>query len=695
MAETFSNTNMESLLTMLTERVKDIRSQEDLHKSGDRLNLLITDLEDVTSELKSCKSDWKTATQQVEDGAKQIAEKNEELDEREMKMKKEEEQLARRTLELEANERLVEERRVELEKKEKLLQQQSTDLKQQSADLQQTERIIKDEQASLQDQAASIESTKSEVLQAQINLEARTNAAENAEKANNRRSNGLRQREATLKLILGSAVALNENVNNNLTAMRNEVDEDKKVRAAILEKHRRMKQLRANLVQMMESCTTKFNIIQASRQQLVNFENDEREILAGLNEDINSLSTALTKQAEDAKGISKEIEVAEKDLEMLVTSTERQLGRISTNIGNVTKVSTELDQVSSKIGNVTEVSTELDEVSVKIQQFQPTMIDTLRELTEALSKAQAAASKAEADAAKARADAAKAEDDAAKARADSRRTLVDHSVSRFEESLAKRGLGPTSPEKPISKRRRHARQSSVGSAEMLTNLGRPEPLPENILSTIRSPRGQGRVTMVVNRRREDDSSSPIRRPVAATRTPSGGHGLLRSSIGSQNALHSQPSSLIDPATATGERSSQSAMIPSSQSGVSATDLPILSEASDEVKHVWRQIDFPMDWDMEASKSLLVGFNKHLAKRVPPKLRPAGLMDGSCIRPNCLLRRLQKVNSAIDNGDGDRCSDCKKHGTLCVRTSFVDEGLADVEYDRLSQEKRWKLTIRGE
>ena len=695
MAESFSNTNMESLLTMLTEQVKDLHAahHEDVHESGDRLNVLITDLEDVTSELKSCKSDWETATQQVEDGAKQIAEKNEELDEREMKMKKEEEQLARRTLELEANERLIEERRVELEKKEKLLQQQSTDLKQQSADLQQTERIIKDEQASLQDQAASIESTKSEVLQAQINLEARTNAAENAEKANNRRSNGLRQREATLKLILSSAVALNENVNNNLTAMRNEVDEDKKVRAAILEKHRRMKQLRANLVQMMESCTTKFNIIQASRQQLVNFENDEREILAGLNEDINSLSTALTKQAEDARGISKEIEVAEKDLEMLVTSTERQLGRISTNIGNVTKVSTELDQVSSKIGNVTEVSAELDEVSVKIQQFQPTTIDTLRELTEALSKAQAAASKAEADAAKARADAAKAEDDAAKARADSRRTLVDHSVSRFEESLAKRGLGPTSPEKPISKRRRHARQSSVGSAEMLTNLGRPEPLPENILSTIRSPRGQGRVTMVINRRREDDSSSPIRRPVAATRTPSGGHGLLRSSIGSQNALHSQPSSSIDPATATGERSSQSAMIPSSQSGASATDIP--AEASEEIKQVWAHIDFPENWDTEASKMLFAGFNKHLAKRVPPKLRPAGLMDGSCIRPNCLLRRLQKVNSAIDNGDGDRCSDCKKYGTLCVRASFVDEGLADVEYDRLSQEKRWKLTIRGE
>ena len=679
MAETFSNANMESLLTRLIEHVKDLPNYADSPKSGARLDMLITDLEDVTSELKSCKSDWKTATQQAEERAKQLAENHQQLEEREKTMKKEEEQLKRRTLELLEKEKMFEESRAELEKKEELLQQQSVDLEQ-------AERNSKDEQARLQAEAAIIESDKSEVLQAEISLKARTDAAEQAEKANTRRSNGFRQREAHLKLTFESTAALNETVKNNLAAVREELEENKKVLAAILEKHGRMKKLRTNLVNISASCATRYNQIQASRQDLVNSVDGDHETLAGLKDQMTSLSTALTKQAEDVRGVSEEIAVAEKDLERLVTSTERQLGGVSTNIGNVTEASAGLEGISSKIGNFTQVSTGLDEVSEKFQQFQPTMIDTLRELTEALSKAQA-------DATKAQADAAKAQADAAKAQADSRRTLVNYSVSRFEESMAKRGLGPTSPEKPISKRRRHARQSSVGSAEMLTNVERLERLPENILDTVRSPRGQGRVARFQSPRGENDSSSPARRPIVTARTPSGAHGLLRSSSGLQSTLHSQPSSSMNPATATGEHSSQGAMISSSQSGVSATVTPALSEASDEVKRVWRQIDFPANWDTEASNLLLQGLNKNIGKKVQAKYRPAGLLDGSSARPNCVLRRLQKVKSPADNGDENRCSECQKTETPCVRASFVSEDLADVEYDPHGQRKRWKLTIR--
>ena len=92
--------------------------------------------------------------------------------------------------------------------------------------------------------------------------------------------------------------------------------------------------------------------------------------------------------------------------------------------------------------------------------------------------------------------------------------------------------------------------------------------------------------------------------------------------------------------------------------------------------------------------LLAGLNKHLRRRIPEKLRPAGLLDNASTQPICLLRRLQKVKSMVEN-DGERCSDCKQHERLCVRASFVDESLADVEYDRHSQGKRWKLTIRGD
>lgn len=711
MAETLSNANMESLLTILIESVKDIRAWEDVSVPGDRLNMLITDLEDVTSDLKSCQSDWKTATQQAEDGAKKVAEKSQQLEEREKQMKIEQQQLERRRVELETNEKMFEERRAELEKQEKLLQQQS-------ANLEQTDRNCKHEQARLQTEATVIESAKSEVQQAQIKLEARTDAAEQVERANNQRSNELREREATIKFIHNSALAWNENVNKNLAALKEdraalkedraalkedlaalkeeravlkeELDEDKQVKAAILEKHRRMKKSRDNLLSISQSCTTQYRSMQTSLQDLVNFEDGERQTLAGLRVDMTSLSTALNEQAQEAKGIAKEIDVAEKNLRSLVTSTERQLlglstniGKLSTNIGNVTEASAELnevsskignvteissglDEVSSKIGNVTEVSTGLDEVSAKIQQLKPTVTATIGELTGSLLKV----------------------------RADNRRIQeVDYSASRFSENLAKRILGPASPEKPISKRRRHARQRSVGSAEMLTSVERPEPLPADILDTVPSPRGQGRLAVVDNQQRGNDASSPVRRPFAATRTPSGGHGLLRSSVGSQSALHSQPSSLIDPATATAERSSQSAMIPSSQSGASTTDIPALSDASDEVKQVWAHIEFPANWDAETSKLLLAGLNKNTGRKTPPRYRPAGLLNLAATQTICLRRKLAKTSPALDNGDAKCCSDCKARKIQCISVTFVAEGLANVDYDPDSEEKRWKLTIR--
>ena len=729
MAADLGNTSMEALLTEFTELVKN--SVKDQFPQQYKLEGMATILEEVTEELKTYCSDWKAATQQAEDGAKQmterneeleearqkvaqknkeleegkkqmteenekleetkkqIAKKNEELEERRKQIEKEEEHLSKRTSELEAKEKLFEDRRIALDKKEKLLQQQSADLKQ-------TELTSKNEQARLQDEAAVIEYNKSKVDQALSSLDVKTEAAQ---KANVRRTNELRRREELLKHTHQSALALNEMANESLAAAKKEHNEDKKLRAILVNKYNMMRKLRSEFLQMLDSWSTNSKNVRTSKEELVNFEVGHREILAGLREEIESLSTALEKQTKEARGISKDIELAGNDFGRLLTSTECQLGGISTKIGNVTKigtgldelsakvtsgldevsskidnitkVGTGLDEVSAKIGNVTQVTSGLDEVSAKIQGFQPTAIDTLRELTEAVSKAHADASKAQADS-------------------------VKHSDSRFKENLAKRRLGPTSPEKPVSKRPRHARHSSVGSADMLTNLERLDPLPENILDTVRSPRGQGRVTRVVYPRREDDSS-PLRQRPAGTSgtasTPSGGHGALGSSIGSQNALHSQPSSSMDLATATGERSSQGAMISSSQSGVSAGDIPALSDASDEVKRIWAHIDFPANWDVETSKMLLQGFNRNISRKTQPRYRPAGLLDSSATHPICLRRKLAKVKPTLDNGDGKCCSDCKTRMIQCVCVSFVAEDLANVEYNPHSQEKRWKLSIR--
>ena len=270
---------------------------------------------------------------------------------------------------------------------------------------------------------------------------------------------------------------------------------------------------------------------------------------------------------------------------------------------------------------------------------------------------------------------------ASKTKADWQRTLVHHSVSRYDESRAKRGLGPGSPEKPVSKRRCHTRRSSVGSAGMLTNFGPPEPLPEDIMERIRSPRGLGKVVRRENTRREIDSS-----PSRSARTPSGAQGPLGSSI--------ESSSSMDPATAFNtESSSPGTLIQSSEGTGSATDPEGLSEASDEVKDVWRQIEFPIDWDLSASNRLLQALKKNIRKNIPQHFRPAGLMDSSSAKQCCLVRRLAKIKSAIDNGDDKSCSACTRSNVQCVRASLVAEDLAEVAYDANSQEKRWRLTIR--
>ena len=233
----------------------------------------------------------------------------------------------------------------------------------------------------------------------------------------------------------------------------------------------------------------------------------------------------------------------------------------------------------------------------------------------------------------------KAQDAASKTKADWQRNLVHHSVLRYDQSRAKRGLGPGSPEKPVSKRRCHTRRSSVGSAGMLTNFGRPEPLPEDILDKIAAT---GQTTI-------------------------------------SNPASSSPGTLIQ----------------SGQSTFSATTPAGLSEASGEVKNVWRQIEFPADWDMVVSQALLIALNKATHKNIKAMSRPAGLVDCSSFRPNCFLCRVSKLKSALDNGDDKSCSNCKAKDWPCVRASFVAEDLADTEYDPEGQGKRWKLTIRGE
>ena len=420
----------------------------------------------------------------------------------------------------------------------------------------------------------------------------------------------------------------------------------------------------------MAALLTEFTVI---AQTIVNTDGPREEqlehiagTLEGVTDELKTYCSSwktATQQAEDG---ARQIAGKNEELE----ETRRQMAKKNEELEERRKqIETQEELLSRKERLFESRRIDLEKKEEVLQRFQSTVAETLRELTGAVPKAQA----------------------------DAQRSLINYDVSRFEEIRAKRGLGPTSPEEPPPKRRRYTPQSSVRCGEMPTSSGRPEPLPNNVLNRIRSPRGQGGVTMVVNPRREDESSPIRRRPTdtsGTVSTASGGRDPLGTSIGSQNALHSGPSSSsIDPATATGERSSQGAMIPSSQSAASVTDIPALSDASDEVKQVWAHIDFPANWGTETSKMLLNGLNKNTGRKITARYRPAGLLNSAAAHPICLRRKLAKVNPAVETDDTKCCSDCKARKIQCVSVSYVAEGLADVEYDEDGEEKRWKLTIR--
>ena len=678
MADALRTPSLEWLLTALTKSVDEFSDRNDPQDCADELHMLVSDLKDLTSDLKSCSSDWKAATGEAEESKKQQAEMKLELEQRREKMDEEEKRLRRREVELEKREselekkeRLFKQRNVDLEKKEQLLQQQSAELKQ-------TEQDSRDKEARLQAEATAIASKESELERSYKQWKQESDDALLADK---RRSTALMRREdhikaaqQHLKATQETVLAMNENVNMSLAAVKEEHDKDKRLLEVVKEKHLKMKKLRQSLVQVLNACSAKLDTIRFSALGIAEFEAQHTEEPAGLREEINSLTTALEKQAEKARDIPNDIQAAENDFNHLVTKTERDVGKISTSISmvlrgvdKVTEASAKLDEVSVMIGNV---STGLEELSAKFQQFQPSTNEALQELTVALSKA--------------RGDAA-----------------LQQSILRFEANKAKRGLGPISPEKPVSKHRRRARQSSVGAAEMLTTFGPPESLPEDIAERIPSPRGLGRVVRAENTLPEVGSPPPLRRRTGT----SGGLNLLDSSTGSQTVLREQASSSMDPATATEQTASEHAatsmpapsspgtLLQSSQSTVSATAPKGLEEATDEVKDVWRQIEFPENWDLSASDTLLRGLKKNINKNVPKHFRPAGLLDSSSAKPNCVIRRLHKVNSKIDNEDGKRCSTCKKFDAPCTQAFFVTADLANVAYNAQGQEKRWKLKIR--
>ena len=126
-----------------------------------------------------------------------------------------------------------------------------------------------------------------------------------------------------------------------------------------------------------------------------------------------------------------------------------------------------------------------------------------------------------------------------------------------------------------------------------------------------------------------------------------------------------------------------------------TDPLGLSAAPDEIKNIWRQIEFPQEWTGANSDHLFELFTKRATKKALPGNRPLAILDRSATRDACLITRLRKWTLQLDNGTTHPCSVCKNNGWPCIAVDFTVAGLDKEPYDEDGQAKRWKLSIRND
>ena len=163
-------------------------------------------------------------------------------------------------------------------------------------------------------------------------------------------------------------------------------------------------------------------------------------------------------------------------------------------------------------------------------------------------------------------------------------------------------------------------------------------------------------------------SSPEGRPAKRPRRTSGG-------------IEMRPEPTIMPETSTSSRN--------------GTDPVGLSAASDEIKNLWRQVEFPQGWTGANSDFLLELFTKNTGKKFLPGSRPVALLDTLATKDHCLIIRLKRNGQNMDNGPTRRCSQCRSKGWPCIAVDFTGAGPDNEPYDEDGQGKRWKLSIRND
>lgn len=249
-----------------------------------------------------------------------------------------------------------------------------------------------------------------------------------------------------------------------------------------------------------------------------------------------------------------------------------------------------------------------------------------------------------------------------KAREALQQVLARQNASRFNTKSAKRGPVLSSPEKPAPKRRQ-ARGGSAGAAEVLANVEQNE-LLANTTQTFGSP-------------------SRRRRPL----TPFTGHMTASRSGVSSPALNPTPATRQDLTV----NPRPDTLVPPGQGVDPATNPSGLSVASEHVRNVWRQIEFPANWTAADSAILLDNFEEARRRKGGKDNRqwPQQSMDrGSQVNyPYCLTRDLRRNGMRAPGGR------CESHtpNQLCIDVFYTTDNPR--EYNSAATDKRWRLEKR--
>ena len=631
----------------------------------DELNDFAADIKQAKAQLISCSQRWQDATFKEESLEQREAEmkKREELleqktaettreqellEQKAAEMTKREELLERKAAEMTRREELLEQRTADVTKREELSEQQAVFLEKTSQDLKNSIKIYNINDEHVKKHVEILKAREADVTKSEDNLEKHKDTIEQRRKADEemirRREDNLKHARESLDHHQQIVIQLHQETKEKLDTIRQERADDKRQKADMITYNVGISnQLKAEAAKVQGLIKTLQKLKSSIAAPLQKCE----AALADMKGRAQSLNLFEAEQRREIASLNNDlarISTSTDKYSAAINSISEDMQAIDTNLTRL--MSRQFEEISAKLANVSEVSSGLETLSTKFQEMQvaePNATESMNGAAEELRNATETGSKA---------------------REALQKVIVRQNASRFS---TKRGPVLSSPEKPAPKRRQ-IRGGSAGAAEVLTNVESNE-LIANTPQTFGSP-------------------SRRRRPF----TPFTGHMTASRSGVSSPAPNPIPATRQD-LTLNPVSSSRDTLVPPGQGADSATDPSGLSVASEHVRNVWRQIEFPVDWTAADADKLLVQFNEAKARKGGKNNRywPQQAMDmgANATTPYCLMRDLRR-SGMMAPPDGRRC-ESHSPNQLCIDVFYTTDNPG--EYDSAATDKRWRLIKR--